>query len=214
MSLASSFKFQDSCFKSLVDASRFTFYASRCVMPKLIIGLVGQAGCGKGTVADFLREKHGAGYVRISGILKKLLEALGLEPSRENFVAISHAVRRQFGEDVLSHAVVRISLAASEDVVVVDGIRRLQDIAALEPLPHFKLIAIDAEPRLRFERMKRRGEKTGEADMTWEQFQEESQAETEVTIPAVMERAWKTVNNNGSKEELEAQTAALMQELV
>lgn len=182
-------------------------------MPKLIIGFVGQAGCGKGTATDLIREKYGAGYVRFSHILVQLLEILGIEQSRKNLTDMSGAVRQAFGEDALSYAVEKACLNAAEDIVVLDGIRRLQDIIALEPLPHFKLIAIDVDPKIRFERMKQRGEKTGEADMTWEQFQKEDAAETEITIPSVMERAWKTIKNEGGKDEFEAKIHATMKEL-
>lgn len=182
-------------------------------MPKLIIGLVGQAGCGKGTAADLLREKYGAGYIRFSGILGQLLDTLGIEKSRDSFIKISNAIRHEFGEDILSYAAERASLKAPEELIVLDGIRRLQDIVALEPLPHFKLIAIDVDPKLRYERMKKRGEKSGENDMTWEQFEKEEQAETEVTIPSVMERAWKTIKNEGTREQFKSEIHSIIKEL-
>ena len=57
-------------------------------MANLIIGFVGQAGCGKGTAADLLREKYGAGYFRFSGILGDVLDRLFLEKTRDNFIKI------------------------------------------------------------------------------------------------------------------------------
>ena len=182
-------------------------------MPKLIIGLVGQAGCGKGTATDLLRKEYGAGYIRFSGILAQLLDILGIEKSRDNLIKISNALRGEFGEDILSYAVERSALDAPEDIVVVDGIRRLEDIVALEPLPHFKLVSIEVDAKLRFERMKKRGEKSGESDMTWEQFQKEGKAPTEKTIPSVMKRAWKTIQNEGSREEFEAEVRNIMNDL-
>lgn len=182
-------------------------------MPKLIIGLVGQAGCGKGTAADLLRKEYGAGYVRFSGILGDMIERLGVEKSRDNFIKLSESLRHDFGEDVLSHAVEKDVVSSSQDIVVVDGIRRLDDIVALEPLPQFKLLAIDVPAKLRFERMKKRGEKSTEAGMTWEKFLEEDQAPTEVTIPEVMGRAWRTLRNDGTREEFETLVRQTMQDL-
>ena len=182
-------------------------------MPKLILGLVGQAGCGKGTAADYLRERYGAGYVRFSGILGDILERLSVEKTRDNFIKLSESLRESFGDDVFSLAVERAAMSAKEDIVVVDGIRRLQDIVALEPLPQFKLVAIDVSAEQRFERMKKRGEKASESTMTWERFQAEEHATTEVTIPGVMARAWKTIKNEGTKEEFEEAVRDMMQEL-
>ncbi len=182
-------------------------------MPKLIIGLVGQAGCGKGTAADLLREKYGAGYIRFSGILGIVLETLGIEKSRVNFVKLSNGLRDTYGEDALSYAVEKIALSAPEDIVVIDGIRRPDDIVALEPLPHFKLLSIEVPAEIRFERMKKRGEKATESQMSWEQFQTEEHFPTEITIPAVMKRAWKAIPNAGSREEFESAMHTAMSEL-
>lgn len=182
-------------------------------MKKLIIGLIGQAGSGKGTAADFLKERYGAGYIRFSGILGQLLETLGIEKTRDNFAAISKAIRDAFGEDVLSYAAEKTALASPEKIIIIDGIRRPGDIVALEPLPEFKLIAIEVPEKIRFERMKKRGEKADEKDMTWEEFKEQEQLETERTIPSVMARAWKTIPNEGTKEELEQAIEAVVQEL-
>ncbi|MCE9585839.1 AAA family ATPase [Candidatus Uhrbacteria bacterium] len=182
-------------------------------MPKLIIGLVGQAGCGKGTAADLLRDKYGAGYIRFSGILGTVLETLGIEKSRENFVKLSNSLRKEYGEDALSYAVEKIALSSPEDIVVIDGIRRPEDIVALEPLPHFKLLSIEVPAELRYERMKKRGEKATEANMTWEQFQKEEKFPTEITIPDVMARAWKAIPNAGTREEFESAVHLAMKEL-
>lgn len=182
-------------------------------MPKLIIGLVGLSGCGKGTATDLLRKEYGAGYIRFSGILGEILDKLSVEKSRDNFIKLSESLRTSYGEDVLSFAVEKTTLSAPEDIVVVDGIRRPDDIAALEPLPQFKLISIEAPAELRYERMKRRGEKASESTMTWEQFIKEGQAPTEITIPEVMDRAWRTIKNDGTKEEFEEAVRATMHDL-
>lgn len=180
-------------------------------MANLIIGFVGQAGCGKGTAADLLREKYGAGYFRFSAILGDILTRMHVDKTRDNFVKISEGLRHSFGEDILSYTIEQEALAAPEEIVVVDGIRRVEDIIALEPLPQFKLIAIAASPEKRYERMKGRGEKAGESSMTWEQFIAEGQASTEITIPAVMERARETISNEGTREEFEAHVHELME---
>ena len=184
-----------------------------CHMSKLIIGLVGEMGCGKGTMADILREQYGAGYYRFSAILSDILTRLSIEKSRENLQKISNLLRDGFGEDVLSNAIEKDAVTTKEDIVIIDGIRRPEDIVLLEPLPIFKLIAIDVPAKLRYERMKGRGEKIGESQMTWEQFQEQEKAPTEVTIPLVMQRAWKMLDNSGGREEFENKVHTVMKEL-
>lgn len=179
-------------------------------MPKIILGLVGKQGCGKGTIADVLQKDYQAGYYRFSSILSDILNRLGIEKSRTNLIRISTVLRQSFGEDVLSYALESHVLQAPEDIVIIDGIRRPEDIVALEPLPQFKLISVDADPRLRFERMKGRGEKVGESNMSWEQFLADEQAPTEITIPLVMERATIKIENNGTQNELIAKVHEMM----
>lgn len=181
-------------------------------MPTLILGLVGKQGCGKGTVADLLRAEYGAGYYRFSAILGDILDRLAIEKNRDNFVTISTVLRQAFGEDVLSYALESHVVRSSEELVIIDGIRRPEDIVALEPLPQFHLISVDADSELRFERMKKRGEKVNESDMTWEKFLADEQASTEVTIPLVMQRAKVTLQNNGTREELIEKTRKMMKE--
>lgn len=182
-------------------------------MPNHIIGLVGQSGCGKGTVADILTKQYGAAYSRFSAILGDILTRLHIEHSRDHFIALSNALRGNFGEDVLSYAIEKDAVMSQSPLVVIDGIRRPEDIVALEPLPFFKLVSIDVPAEMRYERMKKRGEKSGEQRMTWQEFVAQDHAPTEVTIPLVMERAWKKLDNSRSAVDLEIQVKAMMAEL-
>jgi len=182
-------------------------------MPKFIIGLVGRQGSGKGTAAKILQERYGASLFRFSAVLGEILDCLAIERSRDNLIKLSETLRQSFGEDALSYAIEHQAVNSTSDVVVVDGIRRIEDISALEPLPIFKLIEISAPAKVRFDRMKGRGEKAGESGMSWEEFTEQEQAPTEVTIPSVAARAWKAVDNGGSHDELVAKIDAAMDEL-
>lgn len=182
-------------------------------MPKLIIGLVGRQGSGKGTAAKILQEKYGASLFRFSAVLGDILDRLALERSRDNLIKLSETLRQTFGEDALSYAIEHEATNTQGEIAVVDGIRRIEDIAALEPLPAFRLVEISAPAKVRFERMKGRGEKTGESGMSWEEFTEQEQAPTEVTIPSVAARAWKAIDNGGSSDELVAKIDAMMDEL-
>ncbi len=182
-------------------------------MLKLILGFIGQAGCGKGTATEIMGEKYHASSFRFSAILNDILARLHLDPSRDHFVRLSETLRKTFGEEVLSHAIAKDALEATTDLVTIDGIRRLEDLHALAPLPHFKLIAIDVPAEIRFERLKQRGEKTGESTMSWEKFLSEEQRSTEITIPETMKCAAFTISNAGTREDLEREIDAVIKKL-
>ncbi len=171
-------------------------------MPAHIIGLVGRQGSGKGTVATYLVEKENAVVFRFSAFLNDVLDLLAIPRSRTNLIKLSTCLRETFGEDALSYAVVKAATSSENPIIVVDGIRRIEDIAALEALPNFTLIEISVPEEIRFERMKNRGEKAGESTMTWEKFKADEEAPTEVTIPQVAERATVHLDNSGTPEEL------------
>lgn len=181
-------------------------------MPHLIIGLVGTAGSGKSHVATYLRERYGGRVFKFSEYLGQVLDILAIPKSRDNLIKLSVALRNEFGENALAYAVARGVMAEDTQLAIVDGIRRVDDVAPLEPLPNFLLVAIDADPKLRFERMKRRGEKAGESLLTWEQFMIEERAPTEVTIPEVIKRAKTRIVNDGTIAELKAKIDEVMKQ--
>ena len=174
-------------------------------MSKVIIGFVGQAGSGKGTAANVLRLKHGAAVFAFGDLLHDILNRLFLPPSRENLQNLSQCLRQTFGQDVLANAMERQVDESRAELVVVDGIRRMDDIADLHKIPSFHLINIDAKPETRFERIKKRNEKPGEAEMTWEGFLTMGQREAETMIADVAKQAERTIMNDGDMEALEKQ---------
>jgi dephospho-CoA kinase len=182
-------------------------------MPHLILGLTGQIGSGKGHICDYLIRRYGAQMFKFSTYLSRSLEVMGLENSRDNLIRMSEALRKTFGEDALSHALAIDASKSMAPLAVVDGIRRPEDLVGLEPLPNFKLAAVDADAKTRYGRIANRGEKTDEAAMSWDDFLAVEKRSTEVTVPATMARATLHIENNGTPEELEAHLDALMAEL-
>jgi dephospho-CoA kinase len=180
-------------------------------MPTLILGLTGLAGCGKGTIAAYLQKRYGAELFKFSTYLSRVLDVMALEHSRDNMIRLSETLRQTFGDNALSHAVARDALASSSQIVVVDGIRRMTDIEGpLASLEAFRLTAVVADPRTRYQRLTSRTEKTDEHGMTWDAFLAQEQRPTEITIPETMAEATLTIENNGTAEELEQTLDKLM----
>ncbi len=182
-------------------------------MPSLILGFVGQAGCGKGTIAKYLKDTYGATTFSFSTSMRDVLHRLHLEESRDNMIKLSETLRHTFGEDLFSRVIAEDAREASTNLVVIEGIRRHMDIATLSPLPNFVLVSIDVDPDVRFGRLKNRGQNSGEAEMTKEQFLAEGQRSTEITIPTVMAEATEHLKNDGSLEDLKVEIEALLKRL-
>jgi dephospho-CoA kinase len=160
-----------------------------------------------------INERYGAALIRYSDILRQILNILAVDATRENMVKLSETLRVTFGEDVFAYAVDLQVRKSGAPLVIVDGIRRIEDIAALQSLPHFRLVEVTASARQRFDRMKQRGEKLKERDMTWDEFVMDEIAPTENSITAIAERAWKVIDNSGTADDLTRQIDDIMAEL-
>ena len=69
---------------------------------KIIIGLVGESGSGKDTVADYLRDKHGAKLYRFADPLRETLELYLDNISREDLQWLSMKFKERFGNKILA----------------------------------------------------------------------------------------------------------------
>jgi dephospho-CoA kinase len=181
---------------------------------KIIIGLVGQIACGKGTVAEYLVNKYGAITYRFSTPLRDVLNRLYLEITRENMQNVSKALRQEFGDDLLAKVIAGDVKNETSNLMVIDGIRRLSDIKYLKNLPEFKLVKVETDPKTRYERLTSRTENADDTKKTYEQFLADEQKETELTIPEVMAQAQFTLTNNSTLEELQKQVDALVKKLI
>lgn len=180
-------------------------------MEKKIIGITGLMACGKGAAANYLKEKYQAETFRFSTMLRDVLDRLYMEHSREHMSGISTVLREFFGQDLMAKVMAKDVANSKAKLVVVEGIRRMEDIKYLREFPEFKLISIEADMKTRYQRLLERGENSDDQTKTWEQFQEDHQLETEVTILDTMKAADSVVDNNNGWEKFYQQLDQLIQ---
>ena len=134
--------------------------------------------------------------------------------STPDLQAISTAVRRIFGENILERAL----MARAEGVVspspfiVIEGIRRLVDIGSLMHNPDvvFRLTYVFAHTGIRHERHRLRNEKPGDDKLSLEQFIELGKAEAEREIRLLEGHAHAVIDNGGSPEAFETAVSATL----
>lgn len=182
-------------------------------MPKKILGLTGLIASGKDVAKKYIEEKYGASSHRFSTMLRDILNRLYLPITRENLQLLSLDLRRRFGSDALAKVIARDVLNDQKEIVIVEGIRRLDDIKELRDFPNFHLISIDADPKTRYDRVIKRNENIGDADKTFEQFLHEESRESESEIPQVIAEASYHLDNNGSIEDLYKQIDTIIKKL-
>ena len=174
-------------------------------MSHIIIGLVGELASGKGTASTYLKETYGASTHRFSTMMRDVADRLSISQTRENLQTISKLFRDAFGGDVFSHALVKEVMGDSSPIIVIDGIRRPEDVTHLKTLPGFLLVSITADMDTRYNRLILRGENEDDTSKTKEQFVEDTKREAEQKILEIAQAATHIVNNNGSRESLYTQ---------
>jgi dephospho-CoA kinase len=165
-------------------------------MNKVIFGLVGQMASGKDTVKLYLEDNYAAKSCRFSNILRSILDILGMENSRTNLQELSTNLRTFYGEDILAKTIVSQVNKIDSQVVVVDGVRRLADIKYLKELNNFFLISIEADLKIRYERLIKRGENENDDQKSFEEFVADHQKEAELQIEGVIKKADYKLDNN------------------
>jgi dephospho-CoA kinase len=170
------------------------------VFNTMVIGLIGPKLSGKGTAAAYLVEQYGAKTYSMSGILTEMAARLHLPNTRANLIAIVSGLRSTLGEDILARVLKQDIEESGEALVVIDGIRMPMEVDIFSQLTGFRLVYIDAPVRLRYERALTRGEKEGEAEMTFEEFEAEESAATEKNIAHLQERATTVIDNSNTLE--------------
>jgi len=177
---------------------------------KIIIGFTGLIASGKGTAAKYFETNYQASTYRFSTMLRDGLDRFYLPHTRENMVKFSESMRQTFGQDIMAKVIAEDASRDENDIVIVEGIRRMPDITYLRQLPNFKLISLTAEPTTRHTRLVKRRENPDDETKTYEQFLADHQLPTELTIPEVMSHADIQIDNNGDMQKLYEQLNQLI----
>ncbi len=177
-----------------------------------IIGLSGPNGSGKDAVGLLLAAKHEFLFISVSDLLRDELQKRGLSAERQNMRALSAEWRREFGLSVLVDQAKKTfdGVSTSYKGLVVASLRNPYEADRIHELGG-TMVWVDADPRVRFERLqnaKRQG-RQGDDDKTFEQFLAEERVEMQpsgdaatLNMSAVKERSDKIIVNDTANMEV------------
>lgn len=182
--------------------------------PRVLIGITGRLASGKGRMTAEILKRSNAEYVKFSDSLRYVLDVYTIPQSRDNIDALSTFLRKTYGEDVLARAVEKKALSSENEIVIIDGVRRKVDFERLGKHPHFSLVYIDANPKIRYERSKNRNENVGDADLTYEEFLKDDSGEPQQQIESLKNVAHYVIDNNGTVEEFDRQIDEVLKKML
>ncbi len=181
-------------------------------MKKTIIGLLGETGSGKDTVAKYLKNNYGAKLMRFADPLKEALSIYFDKLSKADQQWLYLVFKERFGEDILSRAMAKRIAENGSQLVVINGLRMPSDYDFVKNYPNSHVLYVTLDQKTRWERVAERKEKTDDK-ISFEDFQKLDQQETEIHIPEIGEKADKKIVNNKDLNHLLNEVDEYMTEL-
>lgn len=164
-------------------------------------------GSGKGELAKLFREK-GVKVITMSDVLRERYNKEAREGERLMDFAIR--MRMLYGKGVV--AKMCIEKIGNEDLVVLDGVRNWEEVEEFKKYGNVIIIAVHSPPRLRYERLLKRGRKDdlptieGLIKRDWE--------ELEMGIGSVIALADYIIVNDSTIEEFKSEAEELISRLL
>lgn len=176
---------------------------------KEVIGVIGTIGAGKDEAGNYIAQKLGIPVFQISSPLKQICAETGVEPTRENLIALGTKLASDHHDGYLAEYI----LERMPERAVITGMRQLGQIEALQAAAKLALLSVDADPSIRFERVQK-SKKLGEAATLTEFIERERMENSSPNAQRLfecMKLAQYHVLNEGSLDELYSQLDGIIE---
>lgn len=182
----------------------------------LIIGITGTLGAGKGTIVNFLSEEKGFVHFSVRAFIAEEIIRRGMEVNRDSMVIVANDLRKNHSPSYIIDSLYRKAKSEGKNSII-ESIRTPGEVYSLRKKGGFFLIAIDADPQIRYKRIKLRKSETDH--ISYETFLENEQREMNSTDPNAqnigrcMELSDYKLWNNGTMEQLNAKVQEVLTEI-
>lgn len=168
-----------------------------------VVGITGPIGSGKDTVSEYLEDRYGFRELSFGDMVRGIAREKDLEPNRENLQEIQRGYRDRYGDEYFGRRIAEKMEKSEGGKFVLSGVRRPEDFEPLKKKhgEDFYLLLVDAKPKIRFRRLRKRG-RPGDPD-TFEEFRKQDEEEKErFDMEKTFREADYEIYNNGTLEDL------------
>ena len=171
----------------------------------MLIGITGTNGSGKGTVVEYLVMKKGFSHFSARIFILEEIRRLGLPQNRNSTRDVANALRKEHGPSYLMERLYETT--KDEPKAVLESVRTIGEAEFLKEKGAL-LFAVDADRKLRYERILARGSETDQVDFDTFCLQEDREMASsdpwDMNVFGVMQISDARIENNGTVEELHA----------
>lgn len=181
----------------------------------MIIGITGTLGAGKGTVVKYLVEKHGFTHYSVRMFLNEEIARRNLPTNRDTMTAVANELRAKNGAGYITEQLIARAKKHGGNAVI-ESVRSVGEAQYLRS-HGVHLWAIDADTKLRYERIVLRASETDA--VSYEKFVADENREyfnadpNKQNISGVVSMADVVLNNDGTEKELFAHVEEILSSL-
>ncbi|MBS7623294.1 flagellar hook-basal body complex protein FliE [Candidatus Bathyarchaeota archaeon] len=178
---------------------------------KTVIAIAAMPGAGKGTAAE-LASDRGIPVIICGNVVREEASRRGMAQTQENLGSLMLRMRDEEGPDVVVRRLIPRIAETESNIVVVEGLRSLDELKLLRR--HFKvrLLAIHSSPDQRLQRLLRRRRSDDPSD--YEEFQQRDMRELAVGIGSVIALADHLIVNDSTIEAFKSELNRFYEEVL
>jgi dephospho-CoA kinase len=129
----------------------------------LVIGITGTLGAGKGTVVEYLIKEKGFNHYSVRQFLLEEIRRRNLPENRDSMVVVANELRKLNSPSYITDQLYLQAVLSGKNAII-ESIRTPGEIDSLRKKGNFYLFAVDADPKTRYERIKKRNSETDQID--------------------------------------------------
>ena len=182
----------------------------------IIIGITGTLGAGKGTLVEYLKEHKGFLHFSVRDYLVEELHRRNLDVNRDTMTSLANELRANHSPSYITDQLYEQAKKAGKNSII-ESIRTPGEITSLRAKGDFYLFAVDADPKVRYERISLRKSATDNID--FETFLSNEKREMTASDPnkqnlsKCIKGADFVFDNNGDLDKLYEQLVTVLKEL-
>jgi dephospho-CoA kinase len=146
----------------------------------LIIGITGTIGAGKGTLVEYLLKEKNFVHYSVRGFLIEEITKRSLPVNRDSMVSVANELRQKNSPSYISDCLFEQAKQFDKNAII-ESIRSVGEVESLREKGNFCLLAVDAYPKIRYERIRKRNSETDH--VSYDEFLANEQREMNTTDP-------------------------------